>query len=148
MTTKNNHELIDSLKNALADSYALALKTQNFHWNITGPNFESLHLLFDEQYHDLSEAIDLIAERIRALGAKTPASFSIFNKTTTISDGDENANSVAMLTALSQDQLIIIKTLKTALVCAQKLSDEVTINVIVDRLAVHEKNHWMLHASL
>lgn len=140
--------LVNSLKSVLSDSYALSLKTQNYHWNVTGPNFESLHLLFEGQYNDLSEAIDLIAERIRALGEKIPASLSIFDKMSTLSDGDENADSATMVGSLAQDQLLMIKTLKAALACAQNRSDEVTINLLVDRLTVHEKNHWMLSASL
>lgn len=148
MNTNHLFALVNNLKSVLADSYALSLKTQNYHWNVTGPNFESLHLLFEAQYNDLAEAIDLIAERIRALGEKIPVSLSIFNKMTTIPDGDETADAPTMVGQLAQDQLSIIKTLKAALASAQNRSDEVTINLLVDRLTVHEKNHWMLSASL
>lgn len=144
----NNETLVNDLKKTLADTYALYLKTQNYHWNVTGPNFESLHLLLEAQYKELAEAIDLIAERIRALGAKTPASFSIFNQAKTIPDGDESGTSPQMVKALADDQVLIINTLKQTLSSAQAIKDEVSINILVDRIQAHEKNHWMLESSL
>lgn len=145
---KEAQTLVANLHKVLADTYSLAIKTQNHHWNVTGPNFESLHLLFDQQYKDLNDAVDLIAERIRALGAKVPASFKIFAENSSIADGSENSSAGEMIASLAKDQLIIVMTLNAALSSAQELSDEVSINLIVDRLSVHEKNHWMLSASL
>lgn len=138
----------DGLKLALADTYALYLKTQNYHWNVTGVNFKSLHLLFEEQYTDLAAAIDDIAERIRTLGEKAPATFSAYNKMKTIEDGDEKAKSHDMVKHLSEDQAKIIETLTQVLREAQKAGDEVTVDMIIGRISVHEKNAWMLKSSL
>ena len=140
-------KLIDALKDVLIDSYALYLKTQNYHWNVTGPSFQSLHMLFETQYTDLAAAIDEIAERIRALGAKAPGSFAAYKKTR-IKDGDENATADAMVQGLYDDQNTIVSTLKKALEVAQAEDDEVTIGLVVDRMTVHEKNAWMLKSSL
>jgi starvation-inducible DNA-binding protein len=143
-----NPNTTKELKNALADTYALYIKTQNYHWNVTGPNFPALHLLFESQYEDLAEAVDLIAERIRALGSKTPTSFTVFNDAKTISDGDENADWTTMVKNLADDQLAINKTLNKAMSAAKAEDDEATINLLADRLTLHDKNHWMLKASL
>lgn len=142
------HAVAEALKSVLADSYALYLKTQNYHWNVTGPNFQSLHLLFEGQYTDLAAAIDAIAERIRALGQKAPGSMKAYDNSRTIADGDENAPAGQMVKELAEDQGIITKTLTTALKAAQEAGDEVTIGLLVERLTVHEKNGWMLRSSL
>ncbi len=144
----SNTPLTDALKVVLADSYALYLKTQNFHWNVTGPNFKSLHDLFEEQYTDLAAAIDEIAERIRTLGEKAPGSFSSFSKTTSIKDGDEEANADTMVRQLRDDQHTISAALNRALHIAEQQDDEVTVDMMIERLSVHEKNGWMLSAIL
>lgn len=138
----------DNLKQVLADSYALYIKTQNFHWNVTGPNFQSLHLLFEGQYNDLFAAVDEIAERIRTLGDKAPGSFKAYSAITNIEDGDENASAEEMVKQLAEDQNKIVKSLNTALDSAQKDDDEATIGLLVDRITVHEKNGWMLRSSV
>lgn len=143
-----NPNTVKELKSALADTYALYVKTQNYHWNVTGPNFQALHLLFETQYEDLAEAVDLIAERVRALGSKIPTSFTIFNNAKTIDDGNENADANTMIKNLANDQLTINKTLNKAMSAAKAEEDEATINMLADRLMVHDKNHWMLKASL
>jgi len=145
MTNKNT---IDSLKIVLSDSYVLYLKTQNYHWNVTGPYFKSLHLMFEEQYNDLFTAVDLIAERIRALGEKAPGSFAIYSKLTNIEEGNENTDSDYMVKDLANDQDIIVKTLTNALKEAQAVSDEVTVGILTDRIEIHQKNSWMLKSSL
>ncbi len=136
------------LKNVLADSYVLYLKTQNYHWNVTGPQFASLHGLFEEQYTDLAAAIDEIAERIRTLGEKAPGSFAEFSKLASIKEatGDESAQS--MVKQLAEDQDTLIATLTAALDAASEAGDEVTIGFVTDRIGVHEKNRWMLTSSL
>lgn len=144
----NNISVAKSLSIVLANSYALYLKTQNYHWNVTGPNFSSLHGLFEEQYNDLFAANDEIAERIRTLGEKVPASFKIFDNDSEIADGNENACAETMVKELADDQQVIIKLLQSTLKVAQEVNDEVTIGLVTDRLAVHEKNAWMLHSSL
>ena len=137
-----------NLKILLADTYALYLKTQNYHWNVTGPNFQALHSLFEEQYQDLAEAIDTIAERIRALGEKAPGTWKIYEKLTSIKDGDENISADKMVTELADDQELLVNSLKKALDPAQEEGDEVTIGLIVDRMGVHEKAVWMLKSSI
>lgn len=143
-----NENASNSLKIALADSYILYLKTQNFHWNVTGPNFKSLHLMFEEQYNDLFGAVDLLAERIRALGEKAPGSFAKYSKITNIKEGNEDLTAEAMVKELAQDQDIIGKTLANVLKEAQKAGDEVTAGMVIDRIEVHQKNAWMLKSSL
>ena len=142
------NNVIADLKVTLADSYILYLKTQNYHWNVTGPNFKSFHLMFEEQYNDLFTAVDLIAERIRALGAKAPGSFAAYSQITNIKEGDENLDADTMLQELAADQEIIVKSLTKALKAAQEVEDEVTVGIMTDRIEIHQKNAWMLRSSI
>ena len=141
-------KVIENLKTLLADNYTLYLKTQNFHWNVTGPNFQSLHQLFMDQYTDLFNANDAIAERIRSLGSKAPGSFSAFLKLSSIKEAGENLSAKEMLSQLVKDQGTIIKTLKKVAAAAAEADDEVTEGIAVDRIEIHEKNRWMLESSL
>ncbi len=141
-------KVVENLRSLLADNYTLYLKTQNFHWNVTGPNFQSLHTLFMAQYTDLFNANDLIAERIRALGSKAPGSFTAFGKLTSIKEAGENVSAKEMINQLIKDQTIIIKTLKKLADAADLANDEVTEGLAVDRMEIHEKNRWMLEASV
>ncbi len=143
-----NTVLIEDLKNVLADSYALYLKTQNYHWNVEGPNFVTLHTLFEQQYTDLVAAIDEIAELIRGLGSKAPGTFKQYSSLTSINDGDENNDAKSMIKDLSDDQDKIALTLNKALKTAQDEDDEVIAGALIDRLTVHRKNKWMLDSSL
>lgn len=144
----SNKPVAQALKAVLADSYTLYLKTQNFHWNVTGPNFRGLHLLFEEQYTDLQAAVDEIAERIRALGDAAPGSFKAFAKIATIKEaGEETPESGAILKELAKDQETIVSTLKKALQVAEKAGDESTADLLIGRITQHEKNHWMLRSS-
>lgn len=143
-----NKTTSDSLKVALADSYILYLKTQNYHWNVTGPHFNSLHLLFEGQYNDLFAAVDILAERIRALGQKAPGSFAAYSKLTNIKEGHEDKNAQEMVQELADDQAIIIGTLSQVLKAAQEVNDEVTVGIVADRIEAHQKNAWMLKSSL
>ena len=140
--------MIQNLKSLLADSYSLYIKTQNYHWNVTGPHFKALHVLFEEQYTDLAVAIDTIAERIRSLGEKAPGTFRAYQEMSEIKDGDENARASVMVKDLAEDQQKILETLKIVLQSAQEVGDEVTIGLVVDRMTFHEKSHWMLISSL
>jgi len=144
----SKHDVAKSLKKVLADSYALYLKTQNYHWNVTGPNFQSLHLLFETQYNELALANDTIAELIRGLGEKAPASFEEFQKLTTIKSGNVNATAEKMVKELSADQAAMQKGLQKALEVAQKAGDEVVIGALTERLTVHRKAEWMLKSSV
>ena len=143
-----NKVITENLKEVLADSYILYLKTQNYHWNVTGHHFKSLHLMFEEQYNDLFLAVDLIAERIRALGEKAPGTFNIYSKLTNIKEGNEDLDADSMVKDLANDQKIIVNTLNKTLTAAHKAHDEVTVGIITDRLQIHQKNAWMLESSL
>ncbi len=144
----SNKPVVETLKKVLADSYALYLKTQNYHWNVEGPHFKSLHELFEEQYTDLATAIDEIAELIRTLGEKAPGTWRAYDGVRTVKDGDENADAATMVQDLADDQDVIRKTLQQALEAAQNAEDEVVIGALVDRMSVHSKNRWMLQSSL
>lgn len=141
------NNLIKSLEVVLADSYALYLKTQNYHWNVEGSNFLALHALFEDQYSDLAKAIDEVAELIRGLGAKAPGTFSAYMKLTTLGDA-ESSDGRSMLQDLLNDQARLTTTLNKALAAAQDVNDEVVISFITDRLTVHRKNAWMLKSLL
>lgn len=144
----NTKKVIENLKIVLADSYSLFLKTQNYHWNVTGPNFQALHSMFEGQYNDLFAAIDVIAERIRALGEKAPGSYASFEKVTNIKDGDVNHNATTMVKELAHDQDTIVKSLNETLKNAQAVGDEATADIMISRIEVHQKNAWMLNSSL
>lgn len=141
-------QLIQAMHLVLADTYALYLKTQNYHWNVTGPEFKSLHLLFEEQYNDLATAIDELAERIRMLNSKVTASLQKFNQDKTIEDADHTFAAEKMVSDLAHDQQKIIKTLHAALRLAQAANDEVTTGMLTERISQHEKNQWMLSSSI
>lgn len=139
---------ITALQSVLADSYSLYLKTQNYHWNIEGPHFKPLHELFEEQYRDLFEAIDDIAERIRALGEKVDGSYSGFSKLTKMSEANKDLDDVAMIKDLFASNQQLMETMKVTLEAAQDAGDEVTTDLMIGRLTVHEKASWMLRSSL
>ena len=143
----SNKSIVEALKVVLADSQALYLKTQNYHWNVEGPHFKSLHQLFEEQYTDLADAIDAIAELIRTLGEKAPGNWKAYDVLRTIKDGDEGATAEVMVTDLANDQSAIHETLQQALKVAQDIENEVVIGILVDRMSVHSKNKWMLNSS-
>jgi len=139
---------VESLKLALVGSYALYLKTQNYHWNVTGPSFKSLHDLFNAQYTDLSLAIDDIAERIRTLDSKVEANFNYFEKTSKIKGGNENADSSTMVKELAADNETLAKILNDTFKIASEEKDDATADLIIGRIEVHQKNVWMLKSSL
>ncbi len=144
----SNKATVEGLKKVLADSYILALKTQNYHWNVEGANFKQLHLMFEEQYTELAAAIDEVAERIRALGEKAPASFAAFTKLTVIKEGDSELDEHQMVRDLYVSHQTIVTTLKKALAPAQKAGDEATADMLIGRIAAHDKTAWMLKSSL
>ncbi|MDB2414222.1 DNA starvation/stationary phase protection protein [Rickettsiales bacterium] len=145
MSAKN---LVQALESALADTYALYLKTQNYHWNIMGTDFHQLHIMLEGQYRELIEPVDSLAERIRALGKHAPGSFSAFAKLTHIEEAMQAADAAEMIKDLYADQEKIIKTMHHALEEADKVKDVVTVDLLTQRIAAHEKNHWMLGATL
>ena len=141
-------ELVSALKVVLADTYTLYLKTQNYHWHVKGPNFQSLHILFEGQYQSLANAVDTIAERILTIGEPAPATFKEFLELTTIKEGKSSLSATDMVKELVADQEKILKSLNAAFEKAQSISDEGTIALLSERIAEHEKNHWMLASSL
>jgi starvation-inducible DNA-binding protein len=144
----SNKPVTEALKKVLADTYTLYLKTQNYHWNVEGANFRALHLLFEEQYNELFAAVDLIAERIRALGEKSPGSFAEFKKLTLISEGNSEFDSNRMLKDLHDSQQTIIGNLKKAITVADKADDVSTVDLLTQRITAHDKAAWMLKSSI
>lgn len=139
--------VINKLEVALADTYALYLKTQNYHWHVRGPQFKSLHELFEMQYKELATAVDEVAERIIIMAHKAPATFTELNKLKTLKDGDSSLNANQMVTELARDHGILVQDLNQALKIAQDNHDEGTVSLLADRIAAHQKAHWMLGAS-
>ncbi|MEM9737791.1 MAG: DNA starvation/stationary phase protection protein [Bacteroidota bacterium] len=141
--------IITMMKRVLASSYAVYLKTQNYHWNIRSRHaFRSLHKLFEEQYEELAEAVDTIAEHIRQLGSLVPASFTDFQVLSKIKDGDECLYADQMIEDLAEDQEKLIAIINEGITLTNGTQDKATEDLLIDRLRVHKKNKWMLESSL
>lgn len=140
--------IAEGLSRLLADTYTLYLKTHNFHWNVTGPMFQTLHLMFETQYTELALAVDLIAERIRALGEPAPGSYAAFAKLSTISDAEGVPDAQEMIRELVKGQEAVVKTARSIFPAAEKVADEPTADLLTQRMQVHEKNAWMLRSLL
>lgn len=140
--------VVEALSVLLADSYTLYLKTQNYHWNVTGPMFQSLHVLFQQQYEELALIIDEIAERIRALGEKAPGSYTAFAKLSSIAEETGAPTAKEMIANLAEDQGRLVATAKQLLAVASEIEDEASVDIAVGRIQLHEKNRWMLLAHL
>ncbi len=141
------NDFMNKLSVLLADTYALYLKTQNYHWHVKGPQFKSLHELFERQYIELAEAVDQVAERILIKGHKAPATFKELDGLRTIQDGNSNASANDMVTTLAKDHETLVKDLNGAMTMAQEISDEGTVNLLANRIESHEKASWMLRSS-
>ena len=133
-------EIADGLSRLLADSYTLYLKTHNYHWNVTGPMFQTLHLLFEQQYNELSLAVDLIAERIRSLGVPAPATYRAFLELTSIAedDGMEPPPAKKMIAALVEGQQAVVRTARSVFPAAEAADDQATADLLTQRLQIHE----------
>ena len=142
----SNKPVTDALKKILADTYTLQLKTQNYHWNVEGPHFRSLHLLFEEQYNELFTAVDSIAERIRALGEKAPGSYAEFAKLTKLKEADDSLEGIALAKDLAKANEQVAKNLKSALAVAEKADDASTADLLTQRITTHDKAAWMLRS--
>lgn len=140
-------DVYKKLKVLMADTYALYLKTQNYHWHVTGVRFQSLHALFEEQYQELALAVDAIAERIRVLNDLAPATFKEFESLKTLKDGNSNNSANQMVIELAEDNNALVRDLNAAIRIAQDNKDEGTVNLLADRIEAHEKARWMLNAS-
>ncbi len=143
-----NTDLIDGLRQTLADTYLLFLKTQNFHWNVVGPHFYSLHKLFEEQYEQLGEAADVIAERLRALNIRAPGSFTEFLKLTSLEEADAETSDAEMVNALLASHTTIASNLNRLFAAAEEAGDEVTLDMLITRKEEHDKAAWMLRSIL
>lgn len=142
----NSKPVIAALEQALADTYALALKTQNYHWNVEGPTFYGLHNLFEEQYNDAHGAVDELAERIRALGAPAPGSFQVFMDATKIADAKQNADAKTMVADLVSSHETMGETLREGISVAEEAGDPATADMLTARLTTHDKHAWMLRS--
>lgn len=147
--SETDRELIaGGLSKVLADSYMVYLKTHNYHWNVTGELFHSLHEQFEEQYTELAEAIDVIAERIRALGYRAPGSFKEYSELTSIKEDTDQPEALEMVRRLAIDNETILRTAREALPACENAGDEASIDLLTQRLHVHSKTAWMLRSHL
>jgi len=148
ISTEQRETIAEGLSKLLADSYTLYLKTHNYHWNVTGPMFSTLHLMFEEQYTELSTAVDEIAERIRALGIKAPGSYVAFAKLTSIEEETGEPTAEQMIERLVIAQETVVRTAREVFSIASDANDEPTADLLTQRMQVHEKNAWMLRSLL
>jgi starvation-inducible DNA-binding protein len=143
-----NKNVVAALGKLLADSYTLYLKTHNFHWNVTGPMFNTLHSLFMVQYTELSLAVDEVAERMRALGAPAPGSYAQFSRITSLKEEEGVPAATDMLRQLVADQALVIGAARKLLSAAERAGDQGTVDLATRRILVHDKNAWMLSTHL
>jgi starvation-inducible DNA-binding protein len=148
ITDENRASVASGLSGLLSDTYLLSIKTHNFHWNVTGPQFTSLHLLFEQFYRELSKAVDVIAERIRALGYPALGSYQAFREHSQLVEETGVPSAEAMIRQLIQGQELILNTARTILPLAEASVDEVTLDLVIQRMQIHEKNAWMLRSLL
>ncbi len=141
-------KISQGLSHLLADTYTLYLKTHHFHWNVTGPHFNSLHLMFEGQYNEMALAVDLIAERIRALGEFAPGSYKQFSKLTSIEEEVSVPAWQEMVKQLIAGHEAVVKTARKLLDLVDKNSDEGSADLLTQRLSLHEKTAWMLRSLL
>lgn len=144
----NRQAIAHGLSRLLADSYILFLKTHNYHWNVTGPMFQALHTMFEEQYTELFTAVDDIAERIRSLGEKAPGSFQAFSQISQISEEQGSPDAQQMIQNLILGQEAVIKTAREIIPIADEANDEPTLDLLTQRMQVHEKTAWMLRSLI
>jgi len=145
---KEVQRVADALSNVLADTFIVYLKTHNFHWNVTGPMFHTLHQMFEEQYNELWLAVDAIAERIRSLGFIAPGSYGEFAKLTYLQESPVAKNATEMIAELLRDHETTARTARSALAVARTAVDAPTEDLLTQRLAAHEKAGWMLRSLL
>jgi starvation-inducible DNA-binding protein len=148
ITEVNRNKTSEGLSKLLADSYILYLKTHNFHWNVEGPMFNTLHLMFMDQYTEMWNALDLIAERIRALGSYAPGSYKKYSELSSIPEVEGKVAAMDMIRQLLQGHEAVSKTARAVFPLAEAGGDEATIDLLTQRLQIHEKTAWMLRAML
>jgi starvation-inducible DNA-binding protein len=145
---KQRKEIAGGLSRVLADSYTLYLKTHNFHWNVTGPMFQTLHLMFETQYNELALAVDLVAERIRALGVAAPGTYKQFTQLSAIKEEDRVPQAKDMIRRLVEGHETVARTAREVFKAAEGASDQPTCDLLTQRMQVHEKTAWMLRSLL
>ncbi|GAB3375459.1 DNA starvation/stationary phase protection protein [Spongiibacter taiwanensis] len=146
ISEQNREQIAHGLKRLLADSYTLYLQTHNFHWNVIGPRFRELHLMFEEHYTELALAVDDIAERIRTLDVAAPGTYKEFAKLSAVEEVDGVPEAAAMVDILTKGHEQVVKTCREVLKMAQEGDDESTLALVSDRMRIHEKTAWMLRA--
>lgn len=145
---QDRQKIAEGLSRLLADTYTLYLKTHNFHWNVTGPMFQTLHLMFETQYNELALAVDLIAERIRALGFPAPGTYSEFSRLSSIKETEGVPKAEAMIKFLVEGQEAVVRTARSIFPIVDKAHDEASADLLTQRMQVHEKTAWMLRSLL
>jgi len=148
IATEDRQRIAAGLSKLLADSYSLYLKTHNYHWNVEGPQFNTLHQMFEGHYTELATAVDEIAERIRALGVKAPGSYSAYGSLTSIEEATGEESAEEMIRQLVIGQETVARTAREAIAAADAASDEPTADLLTQRMQTHEKNAWMLRSML
>lgn len=145
---KDRKTIAKGLAAMLADTYTLYLKTHNFHWNVTGPMFNTLHLMFETQYKELALAVDSIAERIRSLGERAPGSYAEFGKLASIDEAVGTPDAKSMIRQLVEGNEAVVKTARSMFPTADDVGDEATTDLLTERMQIHEKTAWMLRSLL
>jgi starvation-inducible DNA-binding protein len=148
ISEKDRKKIVEGLARMQADTYTLYLKTHNFHWNVTGPMFQTLHLMFQTQYNEIWLAVDVIAERIRALGFPAPGSYKEFAALTEIKDSKGVPSAKEMIRQLVDGQETVVRTARAVFPIAEAAGDQPTADVLTQRMTVHEQNAWMLRSLL
>jgi starvation-inducible DNA-binding protein len=148
MAQDAQQNVVEALTHLLADSYTLYLKTHNYHWNVKGPMFNTLHTLFETQYTELALAVDEIAERIRALNAPAPGSYQAFSTLTAIKEATSVPPATAMIATLAADQETVVEAARRVVAVSEAAGDAATADLGVRRIDIHQKNAWMLRSHL
>lgn len=148
ISEKARKEIAGGVSKLMADTYTLYLQTHNFHWNVTGPMFQTLHLMFETHYNELWTAIDLIAERIRALGQLAPGTYSEFSDLTSIKEKKGSIKAEEMVRTLVEGHEAVIRTARQVFPLAEKAQDQVTMDLLTQRMQIHEKTAWMLRSLM
>lgn len=148
IAAQDREEIVEGLSRLLADTYTLYLKTHNFHWNVTGPMFQTLHLMFEGQYTELALAVDAIAERIRSLGLPAPGTYSDYARLTSIPETTGVPKAEEMIKLLVEGQEAVVRTARSMFPLVDRTNDEPTADLLTQRMQVHEKAAWMLRSLL
>jgi len=148
ITPEDRKAIAEGLSRVLADTYTLYLKTHNFHWNVTGPMFNTLHLMFEQQYNELALAVDLVAERIRALGFAAPGTYKAYARLTSIEEAEGVPSAEEMVAQLVKGQEAVARTARSIFPVVERANDQPTADLLTQRMQVHEKTAWMLRSLL